>query len=125
MRRIIRSPIRLQFQRIKPMILFRNIEQSIELLISNKIDISSWGKCGAKTIQDLWAEINSGESQIQDNPVMRILPVTQLIIRNASGMILVETEQVFADGRTRHRNIPPSEKMKLGENFSSSRTLFV
>lgn len=94
----------------------QNIDQLKAWLASNGIDISRWGRGTAKNVENLWDEILSGESRLQENPTLRIIPVTQVIVRRGNN-ILIEAEQEFVDNRRRARNHPPSEKMKHGEHY--------
>jgi hypothetical protein len=87
-----------------------------ESLVSSGIELSRWGIGDAKTIENLWAEIRTGEIQLQSDPLVRVLEgVVQVIITRDDGHILIEDSQVFIDGRRRLRNIPPAEKMLPGE----------
>lgn len=86
-----------------------------QCLTNNGIDLTKWRIGGAKTVEDLWHELNSEEADIQIDPLHRIVSITQVIIWN-DGQILVEKEQEFQSGRMRSRNRPPSEKMKPGED---------
>ena len=79
------------------------------------VDISQWGYGSAKSIENLWDELACGEMYLQNNPLLRVVPVVQVIIRRGD-KLLIEAEQQFADQRKRYRNHPPSEKMKPGEN---------
>ncbi len=87
-----------------------------QLLISNDIDLTKWGKYGAKSLDDLWREIQGGETILSNNPLCRTIHFVQIIIR-LDGKILIETEQEMSDGRIRTRNRPPAEKMKPGESI--------
>jgi len=88
-------------------------------LASNHIDTSKWGQGEAKKVSDLWTEIEKGETQISENPVQRITTLCQVMIRNGE-KILVETLQLFADGRVRVRNKPPAEKMLKDESWETA-----
>ena len=90
-----------------------------KVLISNQIDLENWGCNGAKTISDLWHELETGESEIQMSPLHRIVSVVQVRIRK-NNKILIETLQLMRDGSIRVRNKPPSEKMKPGENYQEA-----
>lgn len=98
---------------------FQNMAKLEDWLIARGIDLSTWGQGSAKSVENLWNELESGEAYLQDNPVMRVLPVTQVIIRKGRDM-LIEAEQEFADQRRRIRNYPPSEKMKPGETYEQA-----
>lgn len=84
-------------------------------LHARHIDTTMWGCGGAKSVTDLWHELQHGESTLTDDPPLRCLQVVEVIIRR-DYHLLVETEQHFADGRIRLRNRPPSEKMQPSES---------
>jgi hypothetical protein len=89
----------------------RDLEQ---LLSANGIDLTAWGQGEAKRLEDLFNEIEAGESRLQVDPLLRLLAVVQVNVRGQTGT-LVEAEQELADGRRRPRNQPPLEKIKAGE----------
>ena len=78
------------------------------------IDLMAWGQDGAKTAVYLLRELEEGDCELHDNPPRRVVRVVELLI-SREGMQLMEVAQELADGRFRHRNLPPSEKMKTGE----------
>ena len=78
------------------------------------IDLTFWGRGDAKQLTDLWAEYTSGESSFFDEPPFRLVEVVQVNIRRG-GLVLIEVEQRFNDGRRRVRSRPPAEKLKEGE----------
>jgi hypothetical protein len=96
-----------------------NLRDLEEWLTLRGIDISSWGRGGAKTVIDLWYEVVSEEVELQDSPPMRIIQVAQAAIRKGDA-VLVEAEQVLDDGQRRSRNLLPSEKMKPGESYTDA-----
>ena len=87
-----------------------------ECLQANDVDLSDWGKGNAKNLEQLFEEIISGECWLMANPLLRILPIVQVLIV-ANGKILIETAQELSDQRIRERNLPPSEKMKPDESW--------
>lgn len=91
-------------------------EQLQAMLQSQGINYNNWGKGTSKSLDNLWEEIEGGETSIQDNPFLRVVEVVQVLIYK-EGKMLIEYEQEFKDGRKRLRNKPPSEKMKPGENY--------
>ena len=95
----------------------QNKQQMESLLANNGIDTSAWGQGSAKSVADLWNEIASGDSLLQDDPLFRIVSVVGIIIRNADGQVLTEVEQELADGRLRTRNLAPAEKMRPAEDY--------
>ncbi|GIK42319.1 MAG: hypothetical protein BroJett011_61520 [Chloroflexota bacterium] len=84
-------------------------------LESKGIDTTRWGIDGAKTVENLWAELIEGESQLQDDPPQRQVRVVNVMIR-AGQRLLVEGEQEFGANQSRYRGQPPAEKLKPGES---------
>ncbi len=84
-------------------------------LTAGGVPLAEWGRGGAKTVADLWAEVACGETTLGDNPPRRTVSVVQVFIRRGERM-LTEIEQEMADGRRRVRGWPPSEKLKRGED---------
>ncbi len=67
-------------------------------------------------MDDLWAEIVAGESRLRTQPLRReILGAVNVLILQGE-FVLIEARQVLASGMTRHRDIPPAEKMLPGES---------
>jgi hypothetical protein len=93
---------------------FKNIAELAEWLAAAGIDTASWGQGVSKQLTDLWQEYQGGETRFVDDPAARQVKVVEVVIRR-DDFILVETEQVFRDGRRRLRMRPPSEKIKGGE----------
>lgn len=93
-----------------------NLDDLKRWLTSQGIDISYWGEKSAKSVEDLWIELADGETYLQNNPPLRAISVAQVIIRRGDE-VLIEAEQEFKDKRRRCRDIPPSEKIKQGENY--------
>lgn len=85
-------------------------------LESRGVDCSQWGQDRAKELTDLWYELINQDIKLADEPVLRVVQAVTVVIRR-DDKVLIETEQVFKDGRRRLRNQPPSEKMKLGESY--------
>ena len=78
------------------------------------VPLERWGRDGAKTVADLWAEVAAGETTLRDDPPRREVRVAQVFVRRG-GRVLTEIAQEMADGRRRQRGRPPSEKLKGGE----------
>lgn len=95
---------------------FKNKSQLANWLKSKGLDLSTWGKGSAKTVQNLWHELTTDNVILCDKPVLRIVQAVRVIIRDGD-KILIEKEQLLNDNRRRKRNHPPSEKMKPGENY--------
>ncbi|CAM6129490.1 unnamed protein product [Calypogeia fissa] len=84
--------------------------------------VSQWGIApGSKKIANLWHELTSGESSLQDSrPPKRTVNVASVKIKNEKGEVLVEAYQEMSDGRRRERNQPLSEKFKPGEGVEEA-----
>ncbi len=97
------------------------LEALRDSLLAGGIALERWGTGQAKSLENLWEEIATGETQLQADPLRRVLAgVVQVIIRRDDGRILIEEEQVLEDGRRRARNIPPAEKMLAGETYADA-----
>lgn len=103
-----------------------NKTQLKNLLESNYISTSQWGKGRAKTLDHLLREIGAGETilKTEDDGILKrhtsILTINVLFVDHEDGRTvyrLEEFKQVFSDGRERKRNESWSiaEKLKLGE----------
>lgn len=94
------------------------------LLDQFAIDTSRWGMNGAKTIEDLVAEIAAGESLLEEcgGELVRVttsLGVDVFVRIYGKTYLLKEKVQVFADGYERRRNLSTSlgEKLLPGEDI--------
>ena len=83
------------------------------------IDLTLWGKDGAKTAVHLHRELEVGDCELRNNPPRRVVNVVELIITH-EGKQLMEVAQEMANGRLRHRNLHPAEKMKMGESVEAA-----
>lgn len=83
------------------------------------INLSQWGQADAKTIASLWEELQHGDCVLQADPPLRISHIAQIIISRGE-KLLIEAEQELGDGRSRSRLIPPSEKMRPGEDIAAA-----
>jgi hypothetical protein len=88
-------------------------------LSAHNIDVTAWGAGPAKSVENLWAELAAGESQLEDNPPLRQVRLVNLIIRRGNKM-LVEAAQEFGDNQQRQRGLPPAEKIKPGETHQQA-----
>jgi 8-oxo-dGTP pyrophosphatase MutT (NUDIX family) len=93
---------------------FENARQLESWLRSQRIDVDAWGRGGSKTVATLWAELQRGESELQEAPIRRLVSVVRVIIRRGN-RVLVEVAQELDDGRRRYRLQAPSEKLRPGE----------
>lgn len=94
---------------------FQSIHMLERWLHAHNIDTADWGRANAKTVADLWQELRLGESRLQDEPVTRLVDVTNVWVYQ-NGLVLREVEQELGNGRVRRRNSPPAEKMLPGED---------
>lgn len=101
------------------MIQFTTEEELQRWLEERDIDLSRWGQGAAKTVSNLWAEIQKGESVISNDPPLRSLEAVRIIVRRGDA-ILIEAHQGFTTGRRRARGWPPSEKMQPGEHYADA-----
>jgi ADP-ribose pyrophosphatase YjhB (NUDIX family) len=93
---------------------FINIDALETWLGKHGIHYNEWGHDDSKSLHHLWQELEAGEVQLKENPLLRVVDVVQIVIRQ-KGRILVEAEQEFFNGQRRFRNQPPAEKIKPGE----------
>ncbi len=98
----------------QPSLTFDNPTALTDWLAANGLPLNDWGRGGAKSVADLWAEVACGETTLGDNPPRRAVNVVQVLIHQGE-RTLTEIEQAMADGRRRARGWPPSEKLKGGE----------
>lgn len=99
---------------------------SLENQLNNSgIDTSTWGQGTAKNINDLQKEINSGECVLDTDVygnLFRKVSVASVHIyytdEDGKKFKLIESKQVFKDGRERVRRLDRSvsEKLKLNES---------
>ncbi len=94
------------------------MEALIKWLEQAGVDLSLWGRDGAKTAVHLHRELQEKDCILHDNPPRRIVRVAQIIIQRENE-ILIEITQEMGNGRLRHRALPPSEKMKQGETVKN------
>ena len=93
---------------------FSRIELLESWLQRQQVSVAEWGRGSSKSVAALWAELLSGESQLEEDPPRRIVSVVQMLIRRAE-LVLVEAGQELEGGRQRRRWQLPSEKMHPGE----------
>lgn len=103
--------------------MIHNMSDLKNWLAEHKIDFSRWGIGSAKSVQDLFREIEKGDTKLV--ATKRLVEVAVIIIRSGE-KFLVETKQEFSDNRTRMRSWPPSEKFSLTEGVEAAarRCLF-
>lgn len=105
---------------VEALVRFKSVDQFRDYL-KGYIDTSSWGQGNAKTADDLWSELKSGESGIvqEGNGILRITwPIFISVLYQNQGVLfeLFEVKQIFhKDGRERVRSLPAS----IGEKGTS------
>lgn len=88
-------------------------------LAGKEIPVHGWGIGQAKRVEDLWSELNTGESVLTDPPLQRqVAFVSVVVMRGAT--CLTEVAQLLATGETRKRRLPPGEKMLPGEDAETA-----
>jgi myosin-light-chain kinase len=119
-------------------------ESLIQLLNKHKVQTKLFGVGDARSLSQLVAEVNSGETQLFEKPdspgdLRRYLEILIVRIRSSSGECLVETGHTFGGGQMRKRNLFPATKLRPFEDaiwavrrllaeldipFSSAKTTF-
>jgi hypothetical protein len=94
---------------------FERVEELVDWLAASGVDTTEWDKGTSKSVANLWDEYVKGELIFQISPPLRIVEVVQVTIER-NGLLLLEMEQEFVNGQRRSRELPPSEKIKPGEN---------
>lgn len=84
-------------------------------LAANDVDTAVWTPPNHKRLVDLWHEYVGGEISFSADPPTRSVAVVQVVLVQ-NGQRLVELAQEMGNGRVRHRNRPPSDKMKPDEH---------
>lgn len=86
------------------------------------IDYSQWNRGEAKSVAHLLKEINTGETQLIDIEGQLVRNITIVLVEvTYQGKILIESKQMFHDGRSRKRGLTQlSEKVALGEDVESA-----
>lgn len=88
-------------------------------LAEKNIPVELWGVGRVKRVDDLWTELGTGESVLVDCPPERRVSCVCLVIRRGARQ-LMEVGQVLANGATRRRRQPPTEKMFRGEDVETA-----
>lgn len=101
-------------------------EALMEQLRRLGIPIERWGRGEARTLEDFYREVGSGEASLQESSDGRLFRIVNgatvnVFYRNAAGetLKLTEERQVYKDGRVRKRaadlRMSVGEKMRKGE----------
>ena len=78
-------------------------------------EYASWGQGLAKTPENLWHEIQQGESTMTQSGVRKVRVVVGELSQSPSGETrLLELEQTLADGRKRVRSARPMAEKIIG-----------
>lgn len=97
--------------------LFINIKKLEKYLIDKNVDISSWGKGNAKTLNHLYNEIIKRECELIEDNGSLYRKLSSLSIRvYYNNLKLIEDRQEFKDGRTRRRKMEASVAEKISIN---------
>ena len=89
---------------------FENPQQLALWLQRHQIDLAQWGQGAAKSVVDLWREVQNAESALYAEAPLRRVRVVELVVQQGDRQ-LIEAAQELVSGQTRRRNHPPSEKM--------------
>jgi len=105
-----------------------NEEDLSALLTKNKIDVSLFGQGKAKTLHALSTELLMGECTLVNDPDSGLVRVVEPILLNlvdpSNEKLLVQTEQMYADGTKVELNRLPGTKRRPDENvFLSARRI--
>jgi len=92
-----------------------------QLLAGHKIDTELFGVGQARTIAQLVAEVNSGETWLYEKPsqpgeLRRYLEILIVRIKNKFGAYFIETAHSFGRGLKRQRNLFPATKVRPFED---------
>lgn len=105
---LVRAPIGLDEEALK------------EYLVSHSIDVAKFGQDGTKTLKEFSSELIKGETrllQVSSGEILVITEVVMLILHNPeSKETLVQTAQMWPDGKTSHQARIPGAKRRPDEN---------
>jgi len=105
---LVRAPIGLDEEALK------------EYLKSSGIDVERFGKDGTKTLKEFSSELIKGETRLLQVPSGEILVITEVVMlilqNNETKETLVQTGQVWPDGKTSTQSRIPGAKRRPDEN---------
>lgn len=105
---LVRAPIGLDEEALK------------EYLVSHSIDVKKFGQDGTKSLKEFSSELIKGETrllQVSSGEILVITEVVMLIWHNPeSKETLVQTAQMWPDGKTSHQARIPGAKRRPDEN---------
>lgn len=94
----------------------RSPEELALWLEQRGVPTNGWSRGQAKSVTDLFQELEAGECELRTSPLKRVLRgVAELLIAQGDA-VLIEARQEFGDGRYRKRGTLPAEKMRAGED---------
>ncbi|KAI8470363.1 MAG: hypothetical protein J3K34DRAFT_260047 [Monoraphidium minutum] len=98
---------------------FSGVQELEAWLAAHGVPTAEYGVGTAKSVADLFEEVQKGESVLQlvEGAPTRAVSVLSLLITNDAGQVLTEARQRLPDGRERARGLPLSEKMLPGEGW--------
>lgn len=101
---------------------FASADQLETWLAQHAIDVSAYGKGQAKTVAQLWQEVEEGECffTIPGSNVTRCVDVALVYIKNSNNKVLQEEYQIMPNGVKRARDVPLAEKIKDGETWQAA-----
>lgn len=90
-------------------------------LQTHQVTLERWGEGDAKSVADLWREVQNAESMLYDEAPLRRVRVVELCVQDGE-RALIEAAQTLVSGQVRQRNQFPSEKMFPTEDpFAAAR----
>ncbi|PRW57309.1 hypothetical protein C2E21_4331 [Chlorella sorokiniana] len=91
-------------------------------LASGGIEVACFGHGSAKTLEQLWEEVEAGETQLflEEGRPLREVSVLNVLLTNGQGQTLYEEAQVLPNGSRRPRGLPLSEKLLPGEAWQEA-----
>jgi len=99
-------------------IVIKDLEHLKQVLNDFDINYSKWGYGESRTLDELYKEIEDGETELSelDGELIRTVTVVGIVV-TCNDFKLKEDRQEFIDGRKRHRelNVSCAEKLIKGE----------
>ncbi|KAL4451843.1 hypothetical protein ABPG75_007505 [Micractinium tetrahymenae] len=97
-------------------------DELAQWLSGGGIPTGSYGQGSAKSVVQLWEEVEAGETQlfIEGGRPLREVSVLNVLLKNSKGQTLYEAEQVLPNGARRRRGLPLSEKLLPGERWQEA-----
>ncbi|KAL0052048.1 hypothetical protein WJX82_007118 [Trebouxia sp. C0006] len=91
-------------------------------LVDHDVDLTGYGRGQAKSVQQLWREVEDGETvfSVSGKAVTRCIDAMLVYVINSSNKVLQEEFQVMPNGTKRARDVPVAEKMKAGEAWKDA-----